>query len=515
MNSRSCRSGLARTHRETNCGQCPGKPGPTPGPTPAPGYARWLVLLLSLCITTAASASTIGQDNDAGFWPTGSQLLRVLLLRDYNTRVVVSGATLLGIAAGVIGSFMLLRKRALMGDALSHATLPGITLAFVIMASAGGTGKALTGLLLGAAASGVLGVAAILVIQRFTRLKEDAALGIVLSVFFGIGMAMLGIIQQMEAGHAAGLEAFIYGKTASMLARDAQLIAGSAVVVLVLCALLFKELKALCFDAGYAASQGFAVFWLDLLMMALVTAVTVIGLQAVGLILVIALLIIPAAAARFWTESLGKMVPLAGALGALSGWLGASLSALTPRLPAGAIIVVVASAVFLFSLVFGTARGALRRWIERHLINRRISRQHVLRALYELLEEGQPEQAASAAELLSVRSWSASQLTRLLQRVQREGLVYQGSDGRWRFTEEGRLEGQRICRNHRLWEMYLIHYADVAASQVDRDADRIEHVLGVTLVRRLEELLDAQQAEPSVPASPHPLVTITDAGGQA
>ncbi|MHC5005005.1 MAG: metal ABC transporter permease [Planctomycetota bacterium] len=264
----------------------------------------------------------------SGGAPSAGEIADVILLRDtYNTRLVVLSTTALGVAAGLVGTFLLLRKRALMGDALSHATLPGIAVAFMAMVAFGGSGKFLPGLLLGAAASGLLGVACVLLITHQTRLKDDAALGIVLSVLFGLGVVLLGFVQDMPEGSAAGLQSFIYGKTASVVQRDLWLILGAAVLVLAACVVLYKEFGLLCFDEAYAGAQGWPVVLLDLLLMVLVTVVTVIGLQAVGLILVIALLVTPAAAARFWTERLGHM-PLAAALtGGASGWLGAARSA--------------------------------------------------------------------------------------------------------------------------------------------------------------------------------------------
>ncbi len=263
-------------------------------------------------------------------WPTWGQWRRVLLLEDYNSRVVILGTTLLGLAAGIVGSFTLLRKRALMGDALSHATLPGIGLAFIIASALGADGKSLPVLLLGATVSGSLGVGGILMIRNLTRLKEDAALGIVLSVFFGAGISLLGVVQQMESGHAAGLEAFIYGKTASMGANDALLIAAAALSCVVACLLLFKEFKLLCFDEVFAGSRGMPILRLDMALMALVVTISIVGLQAVGLILMIALLVIPAAAARFWTERMGRMTFIAAALGATGGMLGAATAPCFP-----------------------------------------------------------------------------------------------------------------------------------------------------------------------------------------
>ncbi|NKB23107.1 MAG: iron chelate uptake ABC transporter family permease subunit [Kiritimatiellae bacterium] len=443
--------------------------------------------------------------------PTWDQLIRVLTLRDYNTRVVVLGTLFLGSASGVIGTFMFLRKRALVGDAASHAALPGIGLAFIVMASVGGDGKYLPGLLLGAFISGLIGMGFILLIRHFTRLKEDAALGIVLSVFFGLGISILGVIQKMNIGHAAGLESFIYGKTASMLAQDAYLMGGAALVVTLLCGLLFKEFSLLCFDQDFACSQGWPVLFLDTLIMALVVAVTVMGLQAVGLILMVALLIIPPAAARFWTHHLYKMIFISAAIGSASGLLGAALSALVPRLPAGAIIVLITSSIFLMSLVFGPARGVLSRSIEQWTLNRKVASQHLLRAMYEWAEihkntqkSDDPLKGMTIRDLFGVRSWSHKQLKRILLRAQRQGMIYRGGDRTYHFTENGEWQSKRVVRNHRLWELYLVTHADIAPSHVDRDADQIEHVLERSMVDKLEKLLLSEHPNIGViPPSPH------------
>lgn len=442
-------------------------------------------------------------------WPGLRAIWQVVTLQDYNTRIVILGTACLGLAAGMIGTFMLLRKRALLGDALSHATLPGIALAFILMAVAGGSGKYLPGLLAGAAVSGLLGVGLILLIRHFTRLKEDAALGIVLSVFFGVGIAFLGIIQNMGTGSAAGLESFIYGKTASMLASDARIIAVTALLVAFLSGLLFKEFTLLCFDQGYASAQGWPVVPLDLVLMTLVTAVTVIGLQAVGLILMLALLIIPPAAARFWTDRLAGMLILSALIGAISGMLGAALSALTPRMPAGAIIVLAASSVFFLSMLLGRSRGVLWRWVERHQLNRAIDQQNLLRTLYEIIERrGAADlvgQDVPIEELTAMQAWSPGYAARRIRQARRSGLVLQLPGGRLRLTDHGAAEARRVVRNHRLWEIYLITHADVAPGQVDRDADRIEHVLGKDMVAKLERLLADEDRRQPVPASPHPI----------
>jgi manganese/zinc/iron transport system permease protein len=446
-----------------------------------------------------------------GQWPSLMDLLQVLTLQDYNTRVVIIGTTLLGLAAGLIGTFLLLRKRALLSDTLSHATLPGIALAFIIASALGGEGKNLLVLIFGAAVFALLGTGTVIFIQRYSRLKDDAALGIVLSVFFGLGIALLGLATRMNTGNAAGLSAFIYGKTASMLLFDAQLIALTALAAALCSLLFFKEFTLISFDATYAAGQGWPVVRLDFVMMTLAVVVTVVGLQAVGLILVVALLIIPPAAARFWTLRLKPMLVLAALFGALSCYLGASLSALMAKLPAGAVIVLTASAIFGLSLLFGSARGLTRILVERRAMARKIGRENLLRSFYELAEQDLAGTLLTVERLQRRRAWSSAQLARLINLVHREGLLTRQADGSLRLTERGIQTATRVVRNHRLWEAYLITHADIATSQVDWGADEIEHVLDGEIVRQLERLLP-EAGRPEMPASPHRLNSALERG---
>ena len=439
-----------------------------------------------------------------------SALSRVLLLRDYNTRVVVFGATLLGTAAGFVGCFTLLRRRALIGDALSHATLPGVGLAFLIAPLLGFDGKALPVLLFGGAISGGFGVAAILIIRALPRLKEDAALGIVLSVFFGAGIAILSIAQQLESGHIAGLESFIYGRTALMTASDARLIAWAGIAATAILVLFYREFTLLCFDEGFAAARGYPVALLDVLLMTIVMLITIVGLQAVGLVLMIALLVIPAAAARFWTHQLHRMVMISAMIGSVSGLLGATVSGVFPDLPSGAVIVLVCAALFFLSLMFGGARGVLVRVQRRQGLRLAIDREHLLRGIYELREtelESHPGTTRPAAarliELQELRTWSLRQLQRQIQRCESEGLVWRRADGEIELTERGLIEAERLVHNHRLWELYLMTHADVAASRVDRQADAVEHVLEPALIARLELLLEQERGHRVIPQSPH------------
>ena len=457
-------------------------------------------------------------------WPSWEQCQRVLLLKDYNTRVVVIGTTLLGIAAGIVGSFTLLRKRALMGDALCHATLPGIGIAFITTTALEGDGKSLLVLLFGATIAGLIGVACILMIHNLTRLKQDTALGIVLSVFFGAGVVLMNISANIPGANAAGLDGFILGKTASMRAADAQLIAISAAGCVAVSLLLFKELKLLCFDEVFANSRGYPVLLIDWILMGLVVVVSIVGLQVVGLVLMIALLVTPAAAARFWTETMWRMALVSAIIGAVSSLVGATASALFSKLPSGAMIVLVSTFFFAISMTFGTKRGVLIRWLRRRELNRSIDRQHLLRGMYEILEDrekvnmdGLPDDAnpsdqsfpleltVSTKLLLHKRSWSPRRLHTAIDRAMHDGLVVV-RENRVRLTPAGGDQAARLTHQHRLWELYLITHADVAPDRVDRDADALEHVLEPEVVTRLEALLQQRRQNIGIPQSPHELV---------
>ena len=442
-------------------------------------------------------------------------LLRVLLLQDYNTRIVLLGTMLFGACGGVVGAFMLLRKKALVGDVASHAALPGVALAYLVLeVIAPGTGKSPPWLLAGAGLGAASGLLCAKLIQRVRLIKEDAALGIVLSIFFGFGVVLLTIVQRLPTG-SAGLNEFVFGKAAALTVGDVVSIAIASGLVLAVCFALFKEFSLLCFDEAYAAALGWPVDRLDLLLTALVVTVTVIGMPSVGLLLVVAQLVIPPTAARFWTDRLGAMTLVSGLIGASSAAAGSLVSALVPRLAAGAVIVLAGTTAFAISMVFGTRRGVLWLWLEQRDSQRRIGQLDLLRACFEAAEEAQRREAISGesdltaiplprAALLATRAWSNVRLSRVLATAQRDGLIRLDAENHYRLTHEGARRARLAARNHRLWELYLIHFADLAPSRVDRAADQIEHVLEPELIEQLENLLEQDTLRMTVPVSPHP-----------
>ncbi len=273
------------------------------------------------------------------------------------TIVVLAGTMLLGIAAGMVGTFAVLRRRALMGDVVAHSALPGLCLAFLAFHS-----RSISVLLTGALLSGLLGAMLVSLLKRFTGLKDDAVQGIVLSVFYGGGIALTRSIQKLYRNEpGADLESFIIGRAATMLRSDVYQIAAAVIVILAVIALLFKELKLLSFDEQFCRVQGLAAGRLDVLLMVLTAVTVVVGLPAVGVVLTAALLIIPPAAARFWTDRLSLMMMIASTIGGVSGVVGTLISAQYNGLPTGPFIVLTSTSLFLASWLFAPHRGAFGR----------------------------------------------------------------------------------------------------------------------------------------------------------
>ena len=395
-------------------------------------------------------------------FPVIGEALKILSFQaGYNTSVVLAGVITLGIGGGVIGVFSFLRQRALISDAISHANLPGIALAFMAGVALGGTGRNLALLMAGAALTGAIGILAVQWIRDRTRLAEDAAIGTILSVFFGLGIVLLSHIQTMQASGQAGLNSFLLGSTAALTAGEAELIAVASGVAIAVALVFLKEFGAIAFDEGFAAAQGWRVTRIDLLMLALLLAIVAIGLKTVGLILIISLVIIPPAAARFWTDRLGHMVALSGIFGGLSGWIGGAVSALFPDMPAGAVIVLAAAAIFAFSLFFAPSRGVIA-WSIRRLRLRLIAAE--TRALLAIADGYLPP------------DWMAARAARW------RGFI--GRDGQ--LTESGSMAAAEAGRQQRLWHTYRQRHPDAALSFNPLRNDRIEDVLSADIVAELE-----------------------------
>ncbi|MDQ3547388.1 MAG: metal ABC transporter permease [Chloroflexota bacterium] len=291
-------------------------------------------------------------------------LLRDVIF-DYTLRNVALGSALLGIVGGVLGTFAVLRRQGLLGDALAHAALPGIALAFMLTGS-----KTSLVLMIGAAISGWLGMLLIIRIVQDTRLSEDTALGVVLTVFFGFGVVLLTYIQHSNNANQAGLDQYLFGQAATLVWENVVTMAALGSVALLLVALLFKEFKLLSFDPEFGASLGFPMRGLNVLLTSSIVIAVVIGLQTVGVVLMAAMLIAPAAAARQWTNRLGVMLALSGFFGGAAGVAGAMISVTARRVPTGPMIILCVTVIVVVSILFAPERGIVWDSLRRRSLRR-------------------------------------------------------------------------------------------------------------------------------------------------
>ncbi len=354
------------------------------------------------------------------------------LLFDYTIRTVALGAAVLGIVAGALGTFALLRRQSLLGDAMSHAALPGVLLAFMLTGS-----KAPVVLVVGAAVVGTLATFLLLSITRFSRVKEDAALGIILSVFFGFGLVLLTYLQRHPAAAQAGLNSFLFGQAATLLTRDVVTMTAFGGGALLLLVLFWKEFKLLSFDRDFGSSMGFSMTFLDVLLTNLLVIGIVIGLQSVGVVLMSALIVAPAAAARQWTDRLSVMMVVASLFGAIAGVVGALISSLGTGLSTGPVVVLVISAIVLVSLLFGAGRGLVWTWLQRQRNKRRLQTQAVLANLYGLaMQHDDPYYPHNVSVLRAMNHYQGG--VRLsLRALSSAGLAHETTPGHWALTDKG------------------------------------------------------------------------------
>ena len=418
-----------------------------------------------------------------GFLPLGQALFGIRYT--YTVRVVALGGSLLGMISGVLGCFAVLRRESLMGDALSHAALPGVALAFLL------AGRDLSVLLVGAGIASWLALRFIAALLHTTRLKQDAAMGIVLASWFAAGIALLAYIQSIPDASQAGLDQFIFGQAAAIIESDVMLISAVGAIVLLALALFWKEFKLVTFDVEFAGANGFKVSAINTLLSTLIVVAIVLGLQLAGVILMVGMLISPAIAARQWTQKLNHMVILAAVFGAFSGGVGAVMSAIDSDIPTGPMIIVVAFALVFLSITLAPGRGLVWSSWRHRVDSRRFARENALRNLYRYaIAHDAPD---SPVPDNFVRGTGDQSAALGLRQLQQAGFV-EPSAGGWRLTASGIELARRQAHNQKLWEMYRLYSDELGLSllQEDRHLD-IGSVLPADVIAQLEAKSERQQ----------------------
>lgn len=453
-------------------------------------FARICLLLAFFGQVTAARAARIGEITESS---VVEQAIRFFTFQDPTVRFALAGSILLGITCGLLGSFIVVRKMALVGDALSHAVLPGVALGFLWDMT-----KDPVAIFIGATAAGLLGAAVVHLIKHTTRLKEDTALGLVLATFFAVGVCLLTMIQQLPTGNKSGIDKFLFGQAAAIGAGDLKLMAVVTVLAILAVVLFYKEFLVTSFDTGFAGSCGLPTHIVHYGLMLLVAFAVVIALQAVGVVLVSSMLITPSAAAYLLTDRMHRMLILSATFGMLAGACGAFFSFLGPGLPTGPFIVLGATTVFTAAFLFGPRHGVITRWLKHRSRANRVQRENTLKAIYHVLEDRKfVGEGVSLRELAERRRETVEEAQAQSKALARHGLATLHEEGNIIFlTPTGWQLACSIVRNHRLWELYLTNAADFAADHVHDDAEKIEHVLGEEVVREIERRLKYANRDP-------------------
>jgi manganese/zinc/iron transport system permease protein len=406
---------------------------------------------------------------------------------------VMAGASLIGVVSGALGCFAVLKRQSLLGDALAHAALPGVCLAYLLGSVIGVDPKHPLLLLGGALVTAWVGTLILLSVTRTTRIRQDAALGVVLSVFFGAGIVLLTFLQHGSAGAGqAGLDKFLFGQAASLVPRDVVLMAVLGAIVLLTLAVFFRPFQLIVFDPVYAGSQGVPVRRFEVLLTTLIVVAVVVGLQTVGVVLMAAMVVTPAAAARQWTDRLLTMVVLAAVIGALAGATGTWVSSLARRLPTGPLIVLSATALLGVSLLLAPRRGLAWAAVRRLRNRRRVRVENLLKDLWRLGErDGRYAAPRAVSDVLAVRAAPRA----AVDHARNAGLVHVAGP-LVQLTDAGLERAARVVRNHRIWELYLARRLDIAADHVHRDAEDMEHALDDEVLEAIDRALGRPTVDP-------------------
>lgn len=428
------------------------------------------------------------------------------------TQLVVTAAVLLGITCGVLGCFMILRRQSLLGDAIGHAVLPGVCVGF-IFAGTKNTGA----ILLGALIAGVLASMLIALLERTTRLKSGECMGVVFTGFYGVGIVLLKHIQNQESSGQSGLDRFLFGQIVGISHADVVYMAVIALLSVTLVMTLWKKLAVVTFDPGFAIAIGLPVKSLQYLLTGLLTVAIVISIQAVGVVLVSAMLVTPAATAYLLTDRLHRMVILAAIFGAVAGVMGAFFSLFGAKLPTGAFMVLAASLLFAGAFLLSPRHGLIPRigrvWERR----RRTGAENLLRTMYLIMERRHGDDLRFGVhDIAAKRQETPAHVRRLWRIAANQNWVDPKSPDPIILTPAGMAEAQRVVRNHRLWELFLTQEAKLGADQVHTDAEYIEHVLPPEVLARLELMLEHPQNDPHgkpIPVVGHDAHVAHPAGG--
>lgn len=424
---------------------------------------------------------------------------KILLFLDANPNLVFvsAGVILLSISSSIVGTFTFLRKKALIGDAIAHSILPGICLAFML----GGSKNPLF-IIPGAFLSGWLSVLSIDWISNNSKIKEDTAIALILSVFFGFGILLMVSIQHSGNANQSGLNTYLFGNAASLIGEDLISFSLLSIILIITVGIFYKELKIICFDREHAVAIGMPVKSIEFILSTLTVLAIVAGIQAIGVVLMAAMLITPAATARYWTQNLLSLLFVSAIVASLASLGGTLISFSYPSMPTGPWIVVLISFLAILSFFIAPKKGIISKYSRMRRNKLKILKENILKSIYHLNRsktsanaENQVLLPIELSDLSEFRYWQQSDLSKGLKKLKNEGYL-ELSENKWKLTPIGYKKGERVVRLHRLWELYLTKYLKIASDHVHEDAETIEHVITPELEKNILQTLNYPELDP-------------------
>lgn len=421
------------------------------------------------------------------FW---NDLIYFFSFEDANITNVLLGTLMLGFTCGIVGVLVVLNKKALIVDAVSHSILPGICVGFMLSGV-----KNPVYLIAGGMVAGAIAVFLVDWISKKSRIKKDASIAITLSVLFSVGVILLNLIQHSGNSNQSGLSDFLFGKAATIVESDLYVFAFICGLVLIIIPIFYQHFKIALFDAGFAKTIGLSEKLIQSLISGLIIISTAIGIQTVGIILMSALIITPASSAFFWTNNFKKSIILSGLFAAISSVLGVFISYLSPDMPTGPWIIVMLSSIAILSAFF-SKKGLITKRIKAINNARKMIADNVLKTLYKLGEaQNQIENGRSLEEIQNFRAIAQTDLNKGLSILKNNGLVLEAGSI-WTLTEKGISEAKRIIRIHRLWELYMEKFMQIQSDHVHESAESIEHILTPELEAELLKTMGKPTSDP-------------------
>ena len=456
-------------------------------------FSKAIIFIFAVYLFTIDQlyAARIGELVESNTW---DQIKRFFSFSDRGLQLSLMAALLFGAVCGLTGSFIVVRRMALFGDAISHAVLPGVAIGFMW-----GMEKDPLAILIGATLAGLLGSVLVQAIVRTSRIKQDAALGIVLASFFALGLCLIRMVQNNEgASRITGLKTYLFGDVAVIDRADLITMAVIVILTFVLFYYLYRPLLVISFDRQFAYSIGISVRLLDAVFQMFLAVAIVVSLQSVGVVLVSAMLIIPAATAYLLVDRMNKMIVFAMILGVMSATLGVFFSFLGSNLPTGPFMVISSSLLFLMAYLFSPKNGRITKWLRYMKLKSKVRNENTLKLIYHYLEKNSEARTGiqiEISELVKLKKVSTKSMLSDLNKLQKSGSV-NIENKTVSLTEMGMDLAVSVVRNHRLWELYLTNEADYAADHVHDDAEKVEHLLSEEKVRELELFLDYPTVDP-------------------